>query len=515
MGTSIRKKLDVMELIILAVTLYVAGYLLLVSFSGQIWNVISPQLTAISLTLLISSILATASMIFAHCLIHYFQQRSVRYLVLLLMAFDAVIVSIMFLVSHPSFDLWSPFADRNRNRSIAIAWGMVLMVSGLAGAFSGEAIITLKIRIVSFLSGIVLFPLVAFWFLLSREPVFVSTEPSGGLGGLTATGWIMILVLGVFMSISFLKYLSEWLRTRNRVLLASTSAMFFWLFALVLVVVLENPYQFAEIIWVGSVATGFALIAIAMLSTAIIEPRKQLENTVAERTKELSDSKQESEFYLGIWTHKMGNLLQGLLVYLDLLQIAEESGSDTGDHRRSAMEIAREATLLNAQVTKLSQAKDAADIERKSVSLARIISNSMDLSSKLLNPDAFRINFRVSTDVNVLAEEMLDVAILSLLSFFVRTRLHEELHITITYEKKNGRVITRIDCVGDEISSMYQEFLESQTVPQSPTIELDLYVARTLVELFDGTISYERLVSKRINRFSINLEQDTEGTMEI
>ncbi len=510
MGTSIRQTPDLIEVVILGLTLYVALYLLIISIGGQLWIIISPQVVAVSLTLLVAANLATTSMIFTHSLIHYFQQKSVRYLLLLLMALDAAMLCVMFLITHPSLDLFSLYADRNRNRSIAIAWGMVLMISGLAGAFSGDTVVTLRIRIIGFLFGIILLPMIGFWFLFSPEPVIVSTEPSGGLSGLTMTGWVAILILGSLMLTAFLKYIKEWFRTRDRVVLASTSAMFFWLYALVTVVVLESPYQFAEVIWVGSVTAGFALIALAMLSTAIIEPRRELEKTVATRTKELSDSKQESEFYLGIWTHKMGNLLQGLLVYLDLLQIAEESGSDTGDHRRSAMEIAREATLLNAQVTKLSQAKDVPGIERTPVSLVSVISNSMDLASKLLNPDAFRINFIVSADVDVLADEMLDIAILSLMSFFVRTRRHEDLDITITYEKKNDRVNTRIDCIGDEISIEYQEFLENHTVPQSPAIELDLYVARTIVELFHGTITSQRLWNEGINRFSIDLEKNAE-----
>ncbi|MFW9849756.1 MAG: hypothetical protein ACFFF4_11485 [Candidatus Thorarchaeota archaeon] len=498
-----------MEVLILAVTVYVATYMLYVSFSGQIWNYVSPQIVTLSLTLLIASVLATSSMIFTHTLIHFSRKKSIRYLVLLLMAFDAIVVCIMFLISHPSFELWSPFADRNRNRSLAIAWGMMLMIGSLAGSFSGESPASLRARLIGFLTGFIIYPAICVWMLLSPEPVFISTEPSGGLSGLTPTGWAMILVLGFFMSVSFFKYLREWIRNRDREIIALTSSMFFWLFALVVVVILENPFQFAEIIWVGSVTAGFSLIAIAMLSTVIIEPRRELERTVEKQTEELSISRKESEFYLGMWTHKMGNLLQGLLVYLDLLSTSEVDEEKVTNHRRSAMEIAREATLLNTQVTMLSQASDSEHIKRKSISLAGIISGAMDKSSKLLNPASFRVNFRTLSDVQVMGDRMLDIAILSILSFFVKARLHEDLNITIWYERKGDLVHTYIECVGRKIPDAIQEFLQEQKVPPTPSIELDIYVARTIVELFDGSISYKHDNEERINRITLTLNAGT------
>lgn len=509
------RKFDMMEVLILAVSIYVAAYLLVVSLSGQIWYFLEPEIVALSLTLLVAGTLTTTSMIFTHSLLHYSQKKEVRYFVLLLMAFDAAMLCVMFLITHPSFEIWFSLADRNRNRSLAILWGMVLMLASLAGSFSGDKMVTPRIHLSGVVLGLVFLPVMAFWFLLNPEPVFISTESSGGLAGLTPTGWMFILILGLFMSLSFLKFILEWFKSRENVLLASTMSMFFWLYALITVVILEDPFQLAEVLWVGSVTAGFSLITIAMLSTAILEPRKQLENTVETRTKELVESKQESEFYLGMWTHKMGNLLQGLLVYLDLLQIAEESGTETRDYRRSSMEIAREASLLNLQVTKLSQAKDRIGIDEAPISLASIISSAMDLSSKLLNPEVFRINFMVRNDVKVLAHEMMNVAILSLLSFFVKTRLHSNLNITIMYESADDMIFTHIDCVGEEISSDFQDFLEFHSVPQSPTIELDLYVARTIVELFGGDIKYTRLADKKINRFIIRLEKQPKMSSSI
>ena len=487
----------------------VAIYYLVVILSGQILTLLSPQIISLSMTLLVAVNLTAASLIFNHSLIHYSQEKRLRSLILLLMALDLAIVCVMFLITHPSDDLWSLFVDRNRNRSIAILWGSILTVGSIGSSFFGDADVTPRIQIVSIILGIIFLPSIAFWFLLNPEPVIVSTFTSGVL---TPAFWIVLVVFTVIMITSFLKYFKEWYKKHDRVVLASTCAMVFWLFALWLIpisVVFEtiSPFHYSELIWVSSLTTGFMLIAFAMLSTAIIEPRKQLEEIVVKQTKEIMDSKNESEFYLNMWTHKMGNLLQGLVIYLDLLSIAEERGNESQDNRRAAKEIAREATLLNTQVTKLSEVKDTLGSDSHPISLADAISRAMDLSSELLNPDAVRINSKVSSDTRVIAGEMLDVAILCLLSFFARLR--ESLHITISSDCKDSIAFVYVDGIGNEVPVEIRKFLEDFVIPDTPSLELDLYVARTIMEHLGGTINYQRLHESSTNRFTLELEKVT------
>jgi len=105
---------------------------------------------------------------------------------------------------------------------------------------------------------------------------------------------------------------------------------------------------------------------------------------------------------------------------------------------------------------------------------------------------------------------MLDVAILSLLSFFVRIRLHESLHITISSDSKDSSVFVYIDSIGNEMPGEVRDFLEDYTIPHTPSLELDLYVARTIMEHFGGTIKYQRLHESKTNRFILELEKDSE-----
>ena len=138
------------------------------------------------------------------------------------------------------------------------------------------------------------------------------TAESGGLEGLTPIALVLVLIIAVTMLVSFLKYAYDWIKTRDRVIMISCLALGFWLYAEIIIVLLENPYQLAEVVWLGAFTTGFVVIAFGMSVSAVFEPRKILEETVEHRTQELRDSKAESEFYLGMWTHKMGNILQAM-----------------------------------------------------------------------------------------------------------------------------------------------------------------------------------------------------------
>jgi hypothetical protein len=503
-----KKRYSSTDMLIIALSIYISVFLAYISLSGQIWIYLPHQTVALWITLLVAAVLAAASMIFTHTLIIFTQQRQTRNLLILLLSFDIILTAILYLLSHASFETYSIFADKQRNRTMIVAFGLVISSFSLGGTVSRESLVNNRITVLALLWGILLLPFMSLWFLVSPDPVFQVTLVQG-IFGLNPLGWLFVFIIGFGIISSFFRYIKDWRNTRDSVSLSFVFALMFWTFSIIIVVIMDTPLQMGEIIWFGSFTGGFVVIAIAMIATAILEPRKALEDTVAQRTQELSVSKKESEFYLGMWTHKMGNLLQGLLVYLDLLSESETFGADAIDHRRSAMEIAREATLLNTQVTMLSQASDIGSIERNPISLAGVISSAMDMSSKLLNPDTFRVNFISLTDIQVMGDKMLDVALLSILSFFVRTRLHEDLNITIRYEQEDNFVKVLIECAGAEFPIEIKDFLKEHAVPQTPSIELDIYVARTILDLFNGRIEYERLVKEKINRLTCILDAVT------
>ncbi len=493
------------DILILSLSAYVSIYLGFVTFTGLIWTLTLAEVIATSIPLLIAAILASSSIILTHSLIHFFQTRQIRNLVILLMALDIIILGMTYLVSHPIFSGWLPFADRNRNRTLMIAMGLAIFPSMLAGSFLGEATVNRQSGLLSILWGMIVIPLMGLWFLFSPSPVFFVTSPSGGLAGLSPLALLMVLIIAITMLSSLIKYAYDWYRRRDRVVMVSCLALGFWLYGEIIIVLLENPLQLAEVIWLGAFTTGFVVIALGMSVSAVFEPRKILEETVANRTKELEDSKAESEFYLGMWTHKMGNILQAMIVYLDLLGEHKTEDAELQDVQISAKVLSREATLLNLQVTKLSQILDSRLDEIQPFPLASILSNAMDHAAFLLNPQDFKVHLEISENPRLYANDMLAIAILSIISFVIKTRNTDDLSFLLQCELNQNDAILFIKCPGTELTEEVQEYLSLESVMLTTRIDFDIFVARSIINIFKGRLSYRHNLHEGMNIFEITI----------
>jgi len=287
--------------------------------------------------------------------------------------------------------------------------------------------------------------------------------------------------------------------------MVSCLALGFWLYGEIIIVLLENPLQLAEVIWLGAFTTGFVVIALGMSVSAVFEPRKILEETVANRTKELEDSKAESEFYLGMWTHKMGNILQAMIVYLDLLGEHKTEDAELQDVQISAKVLSREATLLNLQVTKLSQILDSRLDEIQPFPLASILSNAMDHAAFLLNPQDFKVHLEISENPRLYANDMLAIAILSIISFVIKTRNTDDLSFLLQCELNQNDAILFIKCPGTELTEEVQEYLSLESVMLTTRIDFDIFVARSIINIFKGRLSYRHNLHEGMNIFEITI----------
>lgn len=493
------------DILIIVLSCYVWFYLAAVTITGQIWILTTPPVIATAIPLLISAILASSSMIFTHSLVHFYQNRQVRNLVILLMVFDIIILGMTYVVSHPIFTGWLPFADRNRNRTLMIAMGLSIFPSMLAGSFLGDSTVTRRSGFLSLLWGVGVIPFLGFWFLFSPEPVFTVTSPGGGVAGLSPIALVLVLVIAITMLTSLVKYAYEWIKSRDRVIMVSCIALGFWIYGEIIIVLLENPYQLAEVVWLGAFTTGFVIITLGMSVSAIFEPRKILEETVARRTRQLQDSKAESEFYLGMWTHKMGNILQAMIVYLDLLGEYPTEDPELEDVQVSAKVLSREATLLNLQVSKLSQILDSRFSTFEPTPLAIILSSAMDHAAFLLNPQDFKVHLEISDNPRLYANDMLAIAILSIISFVIKTRNSDDLSFLIKCELNGDTATLTIECPGIPLTSDVQDYLHLKSIMLSTRIDFDIFVARSIIELFNGRLFYEHPAGEAINRFRITI----------
>jgi predicted neutral ceramidase superfamily lipid hydrolase len=109
----------------LAFTLFGIPYVLLESSHMSFWLAILMPLGTIM-----------SGIIFSYSLAQYTLDKQFRDLVLLLMAINMILDGFLYLLTNVSFAELSPFADRDRNRTIVIAFGLILGPS----AFEHESV---------------------------------------------------------------------------------------------------------------------------------------------------------------------------------------------------------------------------------------------------------------------------------------------------------------------------------------------------------------------------------------
>jgi hypothetical protein len=241
-----------------------------------------------------------------------------------------------------------------------------------------------------------------------------------------------------------------------------------------------------------------------MAMSSIIEPHKALESLVEERTIQLKESREESEFYLRLWIHKMGNLLQGLISYLQLIEERLATGRSVSDIQTSAIEIGREAVLVNRQVAKLYEIKEWSGSHNWPVAVNEFINRSINNVKDLLPDRALKFTLsEIPSNLMVYADGLLDVIFVNL---FIRCSLQaaEEYNpIDVQVLTSGETVRVSVQSLGKPLSEDIMNSFEDTGTLLRSTLDLDLVMVRMLVEKYGGGIHYGRLTNPDRNLFTI------------
>ncbi|TFF91080.1 HAMP domain-containing histidine kinase [Candidatus Thorarchaeota archaeon] len=490
--------------IIVVVFVSLLGAMLGVVGSGYAWRVILVEHSAFWLTVLVVMLATTAGIVFTYSFVRYTQKPNLRSMIIMFLGVNVVLFAFAYLITHPSIAL-SSIATRDRNRTIVTGLGFLLTPGVLAGSLAGNAPVTRKRKRIIGLWGAILQPLYFVLLLASPYPLFKVTDPEGGLGGLTIVGLLLTLVVGGSATVALVRYVVEWYRTRNRIVLSSTLTLILWIGSFAIYTLLEDPQQIAEPLWVGGVFAGFLLLALGMILTSIIEPHRVLESVVEERTSELRAARRESDFYLRMWVHKMGNLLQGIVTYLELLS---ERGKrmDEQEPYQAAMALSNEATFFNRQVSKLSEIKSSKDAQLVPVVVHSYVLKGLDAVRQTFQEKPVSAQVDVEKDLMVEADAMLGVLFANVIIQAVRLASRTPAEIGISAAVAD-EVRLRIKSPGTTLSEADKRFLVGSDIPELSTLNIHLYTARVLADRYGGRIEYSRMIDEDANLFEIVLKR--------
>ena len=328
--------------------LLVLVFLLMVSFiiimvaSETAWVVLEYYEFAFGLNILTPLLAVSASGVAFYSFVSYLQNKEIQNLMLVMIASSIILWAFFYLLTHPaSFD-WSPsFASQDRNRTVVVLLGLTFPPSILLGLLGKNAKTTNVSSAVLILWGLVIMPISYLLVLLSPDALFVVTAPEGGVLGFTPLGWIIVIFIVIATITAIFGYAKQWLNTRDSIDLSILLALLLWSVGITIIILLSDIFQVAELLWYSCLICGFFLISAAQIISSVIQPYRDLESIVEKRTNELEQSQRESDFFLNMWTHKMGNLLQGMVSYLEILEYAKQNSMDDQKTRSAAGRLSR------------------------------------------------------------------------------------------------------------------------------------------------------------------------------
>jgi hypothetical protein len=493
------------DLIVLVLYLVVLILMLSSLLTGIVWIELDIPQMGLWINSLLSLEIAVIGVVFTYSFVRYTQDHQYRHLALIMIALNAMLLCLFYLLTNVAAIDWSPFAGRERNRTIVTVFAFIMGPPLLFGSLTEDAPVSKRQRNISLIYGGLVTPSLSTWFLLSHEPVFITSLPGGGFAGITPIAWIILAFIGVTMTAALIRSIQAWRGKHDRIDLSIVMALTLWILSTILFSIQRSPYQIMELVWVSGFIYGFLVIAVAMIITAVIEPHKALVGLVEEKTDEVEASRKESEFYLNLWGHKIGNLLQGLVIYLDLLSLPEPQ--DPQSLQKSAKGLSREAALINRQVGVLAQVKEKSELDLQPLNAHDAIQGAVKSIEDFTSPETLSLRFHDDADHNwVLADDLLKTVFENLLSFIIRSSKDKASQIDIRFEETKDWVGIHFTYSGDPLSedaeaSVFQELHLFKT-----TLNLGLYSVKILMDHYEGVFEYHRLQEPDLNRFVLRFK---------
>jgi hypothetical protein len=261
-----------------------------------------------------------------------------------------------------------------------------------------------------------------------------------------------------------------------------------------------------EIIWFSVFLSGELLLTVVTVTTQIIEPQKQLSDLVETRTEELIESRKEIEFYLNIWGHKIGNLLQSMVLYLEMFSSGEKTADELANLSMTALDIGGQANQINRQVAALIKLKAHKDYELSSVNLNDMIVTTLGIVESTYGASCVEEPPGLFTDtIYVWGDEFIELALENLFSFIYKQ--HPEAKIRLRTDTDNDSVSIMILFAGPRLPKDVEDSLFSLLQPHRTTLSLDLFTVKILMQRFEGLFLYDRFDKSNENQFTLKFKR--------
>ncbi|MCK4566782.1 MAG: hypothetical protein KAU48_05675, partial [Candidatus Thorarchaeota archaeon] len=446
---------------------------------------------------------AIAGVVATYSLVYYLQEHHFRELNLLFLGINVIILSFLYMATHPAFSAWSSFfVSRERNQTILSLLGLAMIPGVLSGTLTAGQI-TKGQRTISIIWGGIILPSLALVFFFIPTPLFMTYMPGVGI---TFYGIALVFAVSVSFLAALAKYLRAWKQERNRIDLASALALLLWFWPIVLFAIQTESYQASEIVSFLGMIMGFLLLGIAMVTVSVAEPYRILEVIVAERTKQLELSRQESEYYLNMWSHEIGNLLQSMLTYVEIMADGFENKMLKANTRDAALELSKKIKFILGQVAKLTRIKEGFKTQPKPVELIQVLNQAVRTIREMGEEREFSLTIpSMDRETWMLADDLGELIFVNIIIHFIENGLTENPTILVNVEDSPLGLAVHIKSEGRELPRDVQESLIEDLNPSKTALGLGLFTVRLLMEHYGGSIEYHRFKETSENLFVLHL----------
>lgn len=472
--------------------------------TSSFFEELNPHTFSTYLSVSVTLLTAFSLIICTYSLIFFLQEHKYRDLLFSLAALNVGIDSFLYWMSHPN----SPFlriieVSEIKSDTLLILGIGVFIFAIVVNSIIGTRSVPVGLERITLIAGGLILPVAAI-SITAIEYQILMLQFNQAL--LNLLGDAILILLASILGISLILSLRTW-GARNSFL--DTSRIFLCFFIeifLVLRLLQTQIYQAIELWAINTALAGFAIYAASTLILSIVEPHRALSEMVDARTRELEISRQESEFYLFMWGHDVGNTLQSIASYLELLPRMTSLDDPTSHLHRTATELTDKATDIVRLVNQLTQIRSKQSMKLQSTSLNRVLSESVETLRTQIVDRYFRIEYDDRLpQVNVMADELLYQTVGNLLYNRYEFNTAEDPFVRTDFSVSGSKVLIEVIDNGPPLPSDVHSSLFDEFRPSMTSIGLRLFIVRQLITRYHGSFEYERLERLGQNRFTLSL----------
>lgn len=459
--------------------------------TGIMWYALDQGQIVFWVTLNVVAGSFAAGIVLIYSLERYTQEHLFRDFLLVTICICVLYTGVFYLITSPVFVNPSSLFIRNRNRLILMFGAIVMSASPLVGSFASDEPIQRHERLLLILLTGVMGPMLEIYALFTPVQLITLSFMDRGPFQFTPEGLFLFCLVMIFMIVSLVKSLRAYYANRTNTYLALGLYFALYVVAAILVSITVTPMSVLEVSWLAAYVEGFVIISISVVMEVVVDPFRTLKTLVTKRTEELAESKRESEYYLNIWSHKVGNLLQELQLYLELL----DSASDQQEVRklsRSSLMLINDVEAINRQVRILTRIKNRQVGDLFPVSMKDAIRQAIQEVKAIFEDDVPEITFsEFRHDDYVLGDDLLSTIPFNIIMYIIKIQTAGKPKIRVSLSESPDHLIAHIQFKGKHISEDVETVLYDSLDPSRTTIGLDIYAVKILLSEYSGTFVYE------------------------